>query len=345
MGFSIDRFLEPVDPNLLCGICSGVLEHAVLTPCGHSFCQLCLETWLERPATHSCPECRSHVSYQTVKPVLALRNLIGAMDICCEHSDRGCKVRVKVERARAHLDACPYIPVVCAGCSETINRFELAAHQMQCAGIAATVADDVSPPSSVSPPSWRRYKDSGDLTSEMMELLCRLSTMELQMEKIKRDLRASEARNSSLERDLRKTKEELKLTKSQMIEMQFTEGDPTYEYGHTPQSMAKLSLLLARYLLRKPPHLDRDAIFAAVKRCYETYFRHGDEYEHDVHMLLATAYASNWFSSPQRLSLNCWLHCIARYRIDTRVAGAHAVVPRLARPAEGTSGPSGTTAS
>ena len=47
MGFAVNRFTGTVDQNLLCSICSCVLEDAVLTPCGHSFCQLCLHTWIQ----------------------------------------------------------------------------------------------------------------------------------------------------------------------------------------------------------------------------------------------------------------------------------------------------------
>ena len=46
MGFGTHRFVSSVDPNLVCSVCGGVLEDAVLTPCGHSFCRLCLHTWL-----------------------------------------------------------------------------------------------------------------------------------------------------------------------------------------------------------------------------------------------------------------------------------------------------------
>ena len=47
MGYAVARFTGTVDQNLLCSICSAVLEEAVLTPCGHSFCQMCLHTWIQ----------------------------------------------------------------------------------------------------------------------------------------------------------------------------------------------------------------------------------------------------------------------------------------------------------
>ena len=48
MGYPLSIFVDTIDDNLLCSVCSGILQEAVLTPCGHSFCSLCLETWLGR---------------------------------------------------------------------------------------------------------------------------------------------------------------------------------------------------------------------------------------------------------------------------------------------------------
>jgi hypothetical protein len=96
--------------------------------------------------------------------------------------------------------------------------------------------------------------------------------------------------------------------------VQYAEFDPDYDYGYTPQTVAKLSLLIARFLLKKPTYVDANKIFAAIKRSYEQYARCGTHYEHDVHMLVATAFASNWFGESQRINFHCWLQSIARYR-------------------------------
>ena len=52
MGYAVARFTGTVDQNLLCSICSSVLEEAVLTTCGHSFCQMCLHTWIQVNLIH-----------------------------------------------------------------------------------------------------------------------------------------------------------------------------------------------------------------------------------------------------------------------------------------------------
>ena len=312
MGYSTHRFIGPVDPNLICGICSAVLEDAVLTPCGHSFCQQCLDTWLAKPGTSSCPECRSLLMKDEAKPVLCLRNLIKGFDVECDNYDRGCKVIVKLERLKTHLESCGCAPVTCAGCNQTVNRSDLAAHQMTCEGIAAAVnEDDVTATSKRLGSLKREFKMTN---AEVSDLLCRISSLEFQLKTMKRDLQIAESKNRVLEREYRKTKDELQQKRNEILDMQYAEFDPDYDYGYTPQSIAKLSLLIARFLLNKPSYIDSDKIFASVKRSYDQYARCGSEYEHDVHMLLATAFASNWFGQSHRVNFHCWLQSLARYR-------------------------------
>ncbi|XP_046372701.1 RING finger protein 151-like [Haliotis rufescens] len=317
MGYSINKFVCAVDPNLICGICGCVLQDAVLTPCGHTFCCLCLDTWLARPGTETCPECRTHVGDDGGSPVHSLRNLINGFEVECDHAERGCKVVLKLDRLKSHLDTCAYFPVECAGCEEVVNRFELASHQIQCVGIAASV-EEGAVDTTWSDRRRRRRATEAINNAEITELLCRISSLEMQVAKFKRDIELANAKNRMIEKEYIKVKEELNCTRHEVVELQSSDYDPKYDYGHTPQSMARLSLLIAKFLLRRPRHIDSDFIFSAVKKCYEQYFRCNSDFEHDVHMLLATAFASNWFTPSQRLSLGCWLQCIARYRHDTR---------------------------
>ena len=149
---------------------------------------------------------------------------------------------------------------------------------------------------------------------ELSGLLAKISSLEFQLKTLKRDLQISESKNRVLEREYRKTKEELQQKRNEILDVQYAEFDPDYDYGYTPQSVAKLSLLIARFLLRKPSYVDSDKIFAAVKRSYDQYSRCGNQYEHDVHMLVATAFASNWFCESHRINFHCWLQSISRYR-------------------------------
>jgi hypothetical protein len=205
-----------------------------------------------------------------------------------------------------------YLAVECAGCNRTVNRFELASHQINCEGIAAAVKDDEGDSTSQKLSSLRIT--TSITSAEVADLLSRISTLEFQLKTVKRDMQISESKNRVLEREYRKTKEELEQKRNELMDLQCSEFDSGYEYGFTPQSVAKLSLLMAKFLLKKPSHINRDKLFSATRRCYEQFSRCGHDYEHDVHMLVATAFASNWFSESQRLTLHCWLQSIARHR-------------------------------
>ena len=315
MGFAVYRFVDSVDQNLICGICSAVLDDAVLSPCGHSFCQSCLDRWLDQPGCNSCPECRGRMCISEARPILSIRNLINGLNMRCTYASRGCDVIVTLERSKTHADRCGYAPVKCVGCERETDRQNLPTHQMQCEGIAAAVCDEDR--------SVRKFTCStlnrsparcNQSIHEIAELACKVASLELQVKRLKRDIEYADAKNKRLEREMKKTKNDLQEKRNQLQENQSVELDRDYDYGYTPQSISKLSCLIARFLFRKPAYIDQARIFTCVKRCYEQYARCGDTYEHDVHMLVATAYASDWFSDNQKLSIHCWLQSIARYR-------------------------------
>ncbi|XP_077864327.1 E3 ubiquitin-protein ligase NRDP1-like [Saccoglossus kowalevskii] len=76
MGFEIGRFQGEVDEELVCPICSGVLEEPVQAPqCEHAFCTACIQEWLSRQ--HTCPVDRNSITPQQLKAVpRILRNLL-----------------------------------------------------------------------------------------------------------------------------------------------------------------------------------------------------------------------------------------------------------------------------
>lgn len=280
----------------MCSICAGVLENAVITPCGHSFCDECLHIWLDRPNTNSCPSCRSRVPVVDVIPVLALRGMIDGLAVYCDNDERGCKMVLKLEKLKTHLQVCEFGLIECGACGKSIKRCELPDHHEHCEIIKDLIAKQ----------NKRKEEPTiGGLTKE-------IAALELDLNKTKKALMESEG-------DVRRVKTELRELQFQ-LEMRMYEDnefdadwDPDYNYGYSPASIAQLASLVTRYLLNKPYYVDRNRIFNAVKRCYDYYHSYAG-YSQDVHMLLATSYASNWFTENQRSNFDSWLRNLARGR-------------------------------
>lgn len=315
MGYATTKFVHTVDPNLLCGICSYVLDNPVLTPCGHSFCSVCLDTWLSKPATSTCPECRSLVLPSSSKAVHSLRNFINGLDVVCDNNQRGCKLVLKLDRLGSHLKICGFAEQQCLTCQQVFNRSDLHHHQVVCnkhMQMKKTQCPEKDNLRSNMVP--RCYQDS----IVEKQLLAKMADLEKEVEDLHRDIHISESRNRVLEREYRKVKDELKELHNSVC-IQFLDVDPNYDYGHSPSTIAELSFLIATYLHKKPHHVDQENIFACIRRSYESFARCGSSsLENDVQMLVSTAFASNWFDESQRISLNCWLQSISRYRYICR---------------------------
>jgi len=66
MGFDVNRFEGDVDEELICTICSSVLENPLQAPqCEHAFCSACINEWLTRQPT--CPVDRASISANELK--------------------------------------------------------------------------------------------------------------------------------------------------------------------------------------------------------------------------------------------------------------------------------------
>ncbi|KAK7167097.1 hypothetical protein R3I94_001485 [Phoxinus phoxinus] len=46
------------EKHFLCSLCEDIFSSPVTTPCGHSFCKMCLRTYWSRSGTEECPLCR-----------------------------------------------------------------------------------------------------------------------------------------------------------------------------------------------------------------------------------------------------------------------------------------------
>lgn len=132
MGYDINRFQGEVDEELMCPICSGVLEDPVQAPvCEHAFCSSCIHEWLNHQAT--CPVDRQTITAVQLKPVpRILRNLLSRLTINCNNADFGCGALLKLDVLNQHLSECehnPKRPVHCElGCGLIIPLDEVGQH-------------------------------------------------------------------------------------------------------------------------------------------------------------------------------------------------------------------------
>lgn len=132
MGFEVNRFQGDVDEELVCPICSGVLEDPLQAPdCEHVFCKACITQWISRQPT--CPVDRQNLtSAQLTQVPRILRNLLARLTINCDNAQYGCTRLLNLDALSTHLDECehnPKMPVLCEqGCALVIPKDELKEH-------------------------------------------------------------------------------------------------------------------------------------------------------------------------------------------------------------------------
>nr|XP_009912265.1 PREDICTED: E3 ubiquitin-protein ligase NRDP1 isoform X1 [Haliaeetus albicilla]XP_009912266.1 PREDICTED: E3 ubiquitin-protein ligase NRDP1 isoform X1 [Haliaeetus albicilla]XP_009912267.1 PREDICTED: E3 ubiquitin-protein ligase NRDP1 isoform X1 [Haliaeetus albicilla] len=132
MGYDVARFQGDVDEDLICPICSGVLEEPVQAPhCEHAFCNACITQWFSQQQT--CPVDRSVVTVAHLRPVpRIMRNMLSKLQITCDNAVFGCTAVVRLDNLMSHLNDCehnPKRPVTCEqGCGLEMPKDELPNH-------------------------------------------------------------------------------------------------------------------------------------------------------------------------------------------------------------------------
>ncbi|CAO1391773.1 unnamed protein product [Diamesa serratosioi] len=132
MGFDLTRFQGDVDEELICPICSSVLEEPLqVISCEHAFCRSCIQEWLSRQPT--CPVDRNPITTANLRTVpRILRNLLSRLNINCDNQLYGCTQVLKLDALNSHLEECehnPKRPLPCEnGCGFIIPKDEFKDH-------------------------------------------------------------------------------------------------------------------------------------------------------------------------------------------------------------------------
>lgn len=101
MGWDINRFVDydEIDRELLCPICTDVLDDPVQTECDHNFCRECIIQWLSNGnANNVCPtDMRPLAANQLKQASRIITNFIDRLIIRCQNYDNGCTFTTKFE--------------------------------------------------------------------------------------------------------------------------------------------------------------------------------------------------------------------------------------------------------
>lgn len=80
------EYQDEVDDDLVCHICLQPLIGPLDTPCGHTYCQECLTSFLLE--SDFCPVCRTPLMLQTCrKPSLLVHKLLDKLMVACPFTE------------------------------------------------------------------------------------------------------------------------------------------------------------------------------------------------------------------------------------------------------------------
>ncbi|CAG9336223.1 RNF151_2 [Blepharisma stoltei] len=131
MGYEVERFIESVNAELICEICSDVLEDPMeCSVCQTNFCKTCIEDWSKR--RNECPK-RCKLALQ--KPHRFLKQILGNLKIYCQNKNDGCEAVINLENLVKHEnDECLFKRVKCRylDCNVFLAKNIIEEHEKDC---------------------------------------------------------------------------------------------------------------------------------------------------------------------------------------------------------------------
>jgi len=79
----MDDVVDPdgIPDDLICSICTDLLADPVTCPCGHCFCDICIQQWLDEGSC--CPLCRANVTIEDLRESDTVRAQCDAITVMC----------------------------------------------------------------------------------------------------------------------------------------------------------------------------------------------------------------------------------------------------------------------
>ncbi|GAN04346.1 RING finger protein 151-like [Mucor ambiguus] len=131
----VDLLLDEPCPELLCGICSDILEDPMQVHCpeDHMFCSKCITCHVEQQS--NCPICTMPLDKNTFQVSKFVTRQVGRLRIKCAYSDTGCPWQGLL--SDQHISECEYQPCTCPnadkGCNVTnLNKSNMQHHLKSC---------------------------------------------------------------------------------------------------------------------------------------------------------------------------------------------------------------------
>ncbi|KAK4520096.1 casein kinase 2 regulatory subunit [Mucor velutinosus] len=131
----VDLLLDEPCPELLCGICSDILEDPMQVHCpeDHMFCSKCITCHVEQQS--NCPICTTSLDKNTFQVSKFVTRQVGRLRIKCAYADTGCSWQGLL--SDQHISECEYQPCTCPnadkGCNATdLNRSNMEHHLKSC---------------------------------------------------------------------------------------------------------------------------------------------------------------------------------------------------------------------
>jgi len=107
MGFEVELFVHPdrISSQLICPICTSVLERPVQTPSEHLFCEDELLEWMTR--SQMCPVTNMKLDPDTIKkPGRIILNMLSELEMYCPNKIHGCKWIGTCDQVNNHKKKC-----------------------------------------------------------------------------------------------------------------------------------------------------------------------------------------------------------------------------------------------
>lgn len=126
---------DNLDDDLLCGVCHQPLVDPVDTPCGHTFCYICLKSHLRMQKT--CPTDKQSIKERDIKPSsLLVRKILDKLTVVCPNNAY-CDLTMSRSQLEVHLKYhCAGSYVSCPreedGCNYMGPRCQLEEHLWSC---------------------------------------------------------------------------------------------------------------------------------------------------------------------------------------------------------------------